>query len=481
MVTKKNTSGYTKFILIFAVLVAVIAVIFFALYSLGEEGDFLLVPAEKTGGEAAVEGSEESGTEVGTGWSVHSDPEEAVKEAVSMALEGKSNQNPDFAIIFATSGSDMAAILTTARAELGAETKIYGGSSDSRAVMTEKGFAKAKADGYYPEEMKGERALAIMTVTPEEEDIVFGVGSANTSAYPTVQEAAKTAVLTAMTDAGKTEGELPDIILATTPRGFEEETLEGLEEVVGKNTVILGGTTGGPEFAVFGETWVYEKGISLAVIYTDRPIGWTFEGGFEVTDPHSGVVTAVDSQVILEIDNEPALDVYDEWLDGEIMRLYAEFNDTRVIKDLLTLHPLYRRYRSDTGQEYALFSHPWARDPTLEDRAVATSTKIKVGERVYLSHGTWEILENRIGNLPTNAKIQGDLPLDSKPLFGVGYVCAGVMGTIPEDEREKLPILINYANNNAPFIAPFTWGEQGNFPGVGNKHGNLLTSFMIIG
>jgi hypothetical protein len=44
-----------------------------------------------------------------------------------------------------------------------------------------------------------------------------------------------------------------------------------------------------------------------------------------------------------------------------------------------------------------------------------------------------------------------------------------------------MPILINYANKDAPFIAPFTWGEQGQFPGVGNKHGNLLTSFLVIG
>ena len=479
MAPKKFAFDYKKPVVIIIILLAVISAIYLAFYFPGGKEEFQLVPAEKTVGEAEEEVGERTGTEVGTGWSVHGDPEEAVKEAVTMALEGEINKTPDFAIIFATSGSDMETILTTARGQLGAETKIYGGSSDSRAVMTEKGFAKATADGYYPEEMEGERALAIMTVTSE--DIVFGVGSANTSAYPTVQEAAKTAVLNAIRDAGQSEGVLPDIIFVTAPRGWEEETLEGFEEVVGKKTVILGGTAGGPEASVFGKTEVYDKGVSLAVIYTDLPIGWTFEGGFDTTDPHSGVVTAVDGQAILEIDNRPALEVYDEWLNGEIMRLYVEHNDTRVIKDLLTLHPLYRKYTSETGQEYALFSHPWARDPTMVDRAVATSTKIKVGERVYLSHGTWEVLENRVCNLPTKAKISGDVPLDSKPLFSVGYVCAGVMGTIPEDEREKLPILINYANNNAPFIAPFTSGEQGHFPGVGNKHGNLLTSFTIIG
>ena len=110
-----------------------------------------------------------------------------------------------------------------------------------------------------------------------------------------------------------------------------------------------------------------------------------------------------------------------------------------------------------------------------------TSTKIKVGEKIYLSHGTWETLINRIGNLPIHAKLHGDIGVGGAPILGIGYICAGVMGVIPETEREKLPLLINYANNDGPFIASFTGGEQGHFPGIGSKHGNLLTSFLVIG
>ncbi len=55
------------------------------------------------------------------------------------------------------------------------------------------------------------------------------------------------------------------------------------------------------------------------------------------------------------------------------------------------------------------------------------------------------------------------------------------MRVIPEEEPQKMALLINYANHDAPFIAPLSWGEQGYFPGVGYKHGNLLTSFLVIG
>jgi hypothetical protein len=463
-------------------ILAIIIVVFFImgifLFFLTRKGEkqFQLVPRER------IKGGKTSGvigTEVGTGWSTKENPEDAAKEAIDMALEDNKARTPDFAIIFASSGSDMGAILSKARALFGNKTKIYGGTSDSRAVMTDKGFVKATERGYTFASMEGKRGLAIMTVTSK--DIAFGVGSANFSACPSIQEASKTAILNAMKSAGKSRNKLPKMILATCTIGVEEEALEGIEKVIGKNTPILGGTAGGPTFAVFDENKVYNKGISLATIYTDLPVGWTFEGGFDVTNPHTGIVTKVIGQAIVEIDNKPALDVYDEWLNGEIGRLYEEVKKPDVIRDLLTLHPIYRKYTSPDGQDYFLFSHPWPKDNTMKDRSIMTSTKIKAGERIYLSQGTWETLVNRIGNLPRNAKLNGGIGVDAAPIFGIGYVCGGVMGVIPGTERERLALLINYADNNAPFIAGFTWGEQGYFPGVGNKHGNLLTSFLVIG
>jgi hypothetical protein len=317
-----------------------------------------------------------------------------------------------------------------------------------------------------------------MTITSK--DILFGVGSANFSDYPSVQEASKNAILNAIKSAGKLPKELPQAILITPGRGMEEEAIEGVEKVIGKNTPILGGTPGGPTFAVFGENKVYEKGVSLAVIYTKFPVGYTFEGGFDVKDPNTGIVTKVDGQAIVEIDHKPALDVYNEWLGGEIEKLFKEYGRFDLVRALLNLHPIYRKYTSPDGNVYSLFSHPWPKDKTLVERSVSTSTKIKVGERIYLSHGTWETLMNRIGSLPNKAKVQGKIDKNTKPIFGIGYICAGVLGTIPETEREKMPLLINYANNYAPFIGAFTWGEQGYFPGIGNKHGNLLTSFLVI-
>ena len=457
---------------------AIILIIFSLLLISGISGcannEFSLTPQEKTGKVIGENGA----TEVGTGWSANENPEEAVNEAIAMALENKKIKNPDFVIVFATSGSNMSAILNELRKELG-NVKIYGGTSASRAVMTDKGLLNAENKEYSPQNMAGKKGLTIMTISSKE--IIFGVGSANLKSYDSAQKASNAAILEAIKSAGKSQNELPQIILVTPTRLIEEEILEGIEDVVGKNTIILGGTAGGPPRGVFGNNEVYEEGVSLAAIYTDLPIGWVFEGGFDVNDLHSGIVTKAADQEIIEIDNRPALEVYNEWLEGEIVKLSEKFTEERPIRDFLTLHPLYRKFQSENGQIYFLFSHPWPKDFTFKEKSIMTSTKIKVGEKVYLSHGTWEILLNRVGNLPKTAKANGGFDINDKPILGIGYVCNGVFGAIPEIERGKMPILINYANNNAPFIAPFTSGEQGHFPGVGNKHGNLLTSFLVIG
>lgn len=462
-------------ILITGLLAVVLLAGVFLFFLIGpSQEEFSLIPQGKM-----QEAGESSSTEVGTGWSIEENPEDAVKEALSMALKNKITKIPDFIIVFASSGSDTQAILSNIRKMLGDKPKLYGGTSDSRAVMTDKGFVKVTERAYEYAEMEGKRGLAIMTISSK--DIIFGAGSANFSAYSSLQEASKQALLQAIKSAGKSPEELPKLILTTPTIGTEEEVIEGIESVSGKNTPIIGGTAGGPKQSVFGKDKAYDKGVSLAVIYTDLPIGWAFEGGFDVTDSHSGIVTKTNGQEIIEIDGQPALDKYDEWLQGKIKKLYEENKKPDEIRDLLTLHPIYRKYTSPDGNSYFLFSHPWPKDDTLVEKGIMTSTKIKAGEKIYLSHGTWETFINRIGNLPRDAKIKGNMDINKKPLFGIGYICGGVMGTIPETERYKLPLLINYENNNAPFIAPFTWGEQGQFPGIGNKHGNLLTPFIVIG
>jgi hypothetical protein len=177
-----------KYRVLFFVIIIVITITgIFLFFSVSKKKEgFRLTPEGITGsaGEQATET-----TEVGTGWSANEKPAEAAREAVEMALKGKKEQIPDFAVVFATSGSDLQAILTQLNSLFGNKTKIYGGTSDSRGVLTDKGFVKATERGYEQALMEGKRSLALMTVTSK--DIAFGVGSADFSLDTPVREASK--------------------------------------------------------------------------------------------------------------------------------------------------------------------------------------------------------------------------------------------------------------------------------------------------
>ncbi len=421
----------------------------------------------------------QSFTEVGTGWSVNENPGDAVKEACAMALKDKHWKKPDFAVVFATSGSDLPKIFTQSKDVLGNKTKLFGGTSDSRTVITNKGVVKVTDRRYEYASMEGRRGLSVMTVSSDE--ITFGVGSSEFSAGSSIVNNAKAAVLSAIAGAHKTADQKPAAILLCATNQVEEECINGIESVLGKNIPIIGGTVGGWKFGVMGEKKVYEKGISLAVVYTNLPSGWTYEGGFDVKDPHSGIVTKTsDNFTIAQIDYKPALDVYNKWLGNDVYRMFSKIKKPDIVSNLMTLHPLYRKYTAANGQNYYLFQYLWINEETLKNKAILTSAKVTTGERLYLSHGTWETLLNRIGNMPKNVRANGNVGQELKPLFGYGDICAAILGTIPEEDRVKISPLINYANDHAPFIMNCTWGEQGLFPGIGNKHGNLFTSFFVI-
>jgi len=414
----------------------------------------------------------------GTGYSTAGDSKAAVREAIDMALKRSGKNQADFCIIFASSESDFPSILTETKQILGNKIKIFGGTSGSGRVMTEQRYLK---DGTKNDSgTQIDKSLAVMTISTK--DIVFGTASVNLSDSNAVHDAAATVVKKAIKDAGKTIENKPKVILLYVAKGIEEETVTGIESVTGKDVPIFGGTAGGPKRIVMSNEGTYEKGISVAVIYTDLPVGLSFEAGYDIDGKHSGVVTKVTGQNIEEIDGRPAIDVYNEWMDGEIERLAKkEMKKPAEIEAFLALHPFCRKLTSPEGQDYYLFTRPWPKDPNMVNKFIKTNTKIVSQEKIYLSHGTWDTLMNRMGIVASNAKTRCGIEPADKPVLVIGIICDGMMGCIPEAEKSKFPYLINYSTGSDCIIGAFTSGEQGHSPGVGNRHGNLATSFLVIG
>ncbi len=401
--------------------------------------------------------------EAATGWYAGKDVETSVGGALEAAQTASGP--PDFVMIVFGSGAEGGEVLSAARRVLGARPRIFGLNSHIPEILDPGSIAGATKPPY------GVAALAVRSP-----HIRFGVGAAEIGTDLPARKAAREAVRRAFTDAGKTVAEPPRAILLAPTRGCEEDAIAGIEDVVGKSIPIFGGTAGPKGYVVGGDV-ATNHGVSVALIFTRLTLGWTFEAGYDVSLPKSGIVTRTEGRVIAEIDHRPAWDVYNEWLDGRLTE--AVRRNVNEAGQLLALNPCYRQLKAPGGQVFALFSHAWPE--RRGDRWVlAVSTSIQPGDRIHLSHGTWELLMNRVANLPRAAKARGGIEADEKPLFGLGFLCAGVAGVLPVAETSKLPMLLSYGMNGAPYLPAVTGGEQGFLPGIGNKHANLSTGFLVV-
>lgn len=401
---------------------------------------------------------------VGYGWSVKNDVGEAVAEAVSMMNAMMTGTPPDWVTLFSTIGYNSEEVLEEMTNLLGDEVKIYGGTS-CLGVMTK--------DGLHIGEVG---SLAILGVTSPR--IQFGVSGVSIEEVVSAREQGRKAILEAISDAGRTAEDPPQIVLITGNPGEEEEVLKGIEEVIGKDVPLIGGSSADNE--IIGE-WkqyandrVYSTGVALTVIYTDLKLGWAYEMGYLRT-ANQGVATKSEGRTIYEIDSRPAAVVYNEWIGGKLDDVLETGGDVLL---RTTFYPLAKIVHGETGETYYISIHPLSIE--LPEKSLTVFADIPEGTELSLFQGNWELLLNRAYTTPMQARTRGDISVEEAG-FAIFTFCAGTMLAIPEDERAKIPLLVKNIMGETPFIGTFAFGEQGFLPGVGNVHGNLASSMVTLG
>jgi hypothetical protein len=443
-----------KTIIISAVIVGLIVLAAFSCGCIDKEGEVLVpdAPEETPGVEMFIH--------VGSGWSDNTDEGKAVEEAVSSVNTQLEGESPEFAFFFSTVGYDSDKVLSEVRRLL-PDVQIYGGTS-CLAVQTRDGFHVGE---------KG--SLALLAVASQ--NISFGVGGVSIDNFLSAREAGKVAIQAAIDAAG--EKGAPKLVLMTGSAGHEEELIAGIEEVIGKDVPVLGGSAGDNtitgEWKQFANGNVYSNGISLAVIYTDLKVGWAYEAGY-LRSENRGTITRADRRIIYEIDNRPAAEVYNDWTGGSVVAEALETGGS-ILSDS-SYYPLAKIIKNE-GNEYTLSIHPLSINAT--DHSLEVFANIEEGDEVMLMHGDWELLLNRVLTTPIKALESESLSKEDVS-FGIYTYCAGSMLAIPEDERPKMPVLVKTVIGDAPFIGTFTFGEQGHIREVGNLHGNLVNSMIVF-
>ncbi len=338
------------------------------------------------------------------------------------------------------------------------EAPVHGGTS-CLGVMTQSGFHGQDGSG-----------IGLFGISDPDGD--YGTGAATMGDDP--RKAATTAVLKALDNAGRT-GEMPDLIWLNAAPGKEEKVLAGIEDVLGKDVPIGGGSTG--DNSVSGN-WnqiangeVFDDAVVASAFFPSVELSYSFHSGYDPTET-TGSVTRAEGRTIQEIDSRPAAEVYNEWTGGSIAEVLETGGNVLA---LTTLNPIGRVVGKTGGVPYYKLSHP---DGVTPEGGLSLFSEISVGDKLVLMHGSRESLINRAGRTANSAITSGDFSTESVAGALVIY-CAGCMLTIQQD-MDAVASEVNKALGGKPFIGIFTFGEQGCFLGNENTHGNLMISVVAF-
>ena len=457
-----------KKILISAIIALVVFGVLFLVFSLPKEDKadptFPSLPEEEM----------EVKLKMGVGYSTLEEVEKAVNQAYDRMTEQLEGESPIFVIFTSTVGYSQEEALAEVN-RIMPEVKVYGYTS-LFGIMNNEGF-------HVGEGVEEGKSLSLMGFASEEME--FGVGASSLDEAASPEEAGALAASRAIEDAGK-EG-LPKIVfMSTSPFGMGEDlALSGVESVTGSQTPIAGGgvaagysdlVSGGE--ALFANDQVYQRGVVVAVVYTDLKIGHAFLAGFNPTGK-SGTVTEIERDEegirIIEIDGEPAAKVYNDWLNGYFdeylgtseMFLGEAVNYTFGIKII----------EADGFINWQMIV-PFHFNP---DDSITVGAIVSEGTELHLLQSSPELFIHRAALAVRLARSRGGIT--EREVAGVVLdQCGGTLLGIPEGISGWNQMVDEVVNviGDVPFLGVSNLGPYGHFSGVGNGYGEVTAAVLVF-
>lgn len=397
------------------------------------------------------------------GWSVHSSGGQvAVEEAIAMMQKGV--QSPRFIVLYTTADYGEKEIAQTLKSRF-PRAKLFG-------MNVYKGVFSS--DGLHI----GDRgSLALMGFSGG--DLTYGVGVREVPQGADVKSVTKEALADAARDAGKTLEDVPSVVLLGAMKGKEDAVVAGISDMMPESVPLVGGTHCDDRFGqgyVIRNGKVYKPGIIVGLIYSQTKIGASSYSGF-AGKKKSGTITSGDGRALREIDHRPAQEVYREWAGGFFDDIDSSKEDVIVMSSAVC--PLAKAIRLSSGRMRYVPVRPWRFN---SDGSLTMGGDIQNGDTIYYVEGNKRALRKRAGAVARHAMVNGKIKM-KEIAGGLHIYCGGAAKTLGlghDNDAERMVDEIRSAMGGRPFIGGFTVGEQGNIPGYGFFHGNLMSSMVVF-
>jgi hypothetical protein len=272
--------------------------------------------------------------------------------------------------------------------------------------------------------------------------------------------------------------EYPDLVWVAATPGDEEAVLAGIEDIVGADVPIIGGSAADNTLA--GDWYVLDglshaqAGVVVSVLFPSRPVSFAYQNGYAPT-AQTGIITKAGARRVHEIDNRPAMERYADWTGGDITHTPGATAPRAILSDS-TMWPLGREIDGLGEVPFYLLAHPAV---AHGDGSMDLFATVAAGEKITLMHGTKQSLIERAGRVAALARKNSDTG-PARPAGALMIYCGGCMLHVQSDLGQVVQG-VTAALDGAPFLGAFTFGEQGTLIRGGNRHGNLMISCIVFG
>ncbi len=394
--------------------------------------------------------------EIATGNSTQEDTSKAVNEAWRQ-LSDKLNDKPTL-LICSASENYSAEALRRCLTELAPDQCKIAGSSFCLGTTNNNGCHSHQGYG-----------LNLIAFADDEGD--FGVTLVSPSDSP--EEAAIQAINDAAENANR-PGELPELVWLCTAPDTEDAVLKGITSVIGHSVPIVGSSSA--DNKISGNGWQFNSAqlntnsIVLIAMYPKCQVTLSFHSGYAATDV-SGTVTEADGRTIYRIDDQPAAQVYNNWIENVIE---VKKSDSKTLQTT-SFQPLGREAGRIKNTPYYALLHP---EQMVDDDGLRFSSKVNVGEQLTLMSGSTDSLVSRAALVASGALERRDWQ-DEQLTAALVVYCTGCM--LDSVQRmDEVSAGLHDALGLAPFHCMFSFGEQGNFIDGINHHANLMVSVLMF-
>lgn len=282
----------------------------------------------------------------------------------------------------------------------------------------------------------------------------------------------------------KATDEVKAVYMSATP-GNEEEVLHGIQEILGYNVPVVGGSAADNDvtgkWAVFHDNKVIPNGVAMfAVVGSSVSAGASLISPYEPTE-RTFRVTEADGRTVISLEDKPAADVLYDIVGDPIAE---EFSNGGMILGPMSTRPLSLRRTMANGTESYLAVH--AASINLPDKSISLFAEANTGDvlTVMDNEGGGDTVRAAglgIQNAFAKAKSNGNL---RAPTCSFLVYCGGLSIAVGDRLAENLTQ--DYAEVAPQCAVGVTaFGEQGPLfsaptAAPGNSHCNLSISMLLL-